>query len=108
MWNLRHKTNGGAWGAQSVKCLTLDLGSGHDLTVCEIEPCVRFCADSMEPAWNSLSLFLKYINFFLKETKQMNKGEIKRERERLLTIEDTLMVTRGQLGDGVGEIDDGE
>ena len=24
--------------AQWVKCLTLDLGSGHDLTVCEIKP----------------------------------------------------------------------
>ena len=28
----------GAWVAQSVKHLTLDFSSGHDLTVCEIEP----------------------------------------------------------------------
>ena len=27
-----------AWVAQSVKHLTLDFGSGHDLTVCETEP----------------------------------------------------------------------
>ena len=27
------KANQGAWVAQSVKCQTLDLGSGHDLTV---------------------------------------------------------------------------
>ena len=40
------------------------LGSGHDLTVREFEPCVGFCADSrsLEPAsdsvFPSLSLFL--------------------------------------------------
>ena len=33
----------------------LDLGSGHDLTVHEIEPHIRLCADGAEPAWNSLS-----------------------------------------------------
>ena len=42
------------WGdarvAQSVKCLTLDFGSGHDLTVCEFEPCIGLCVDSLEPA----------------------------------------------------------
>ena len=43
-----------AWVAQSVKRLTLDFGSGHDFAVCGIEPHVRLCADSMEPAWNSL------------------------------------------------------
>ena len=42
-------------GAQSVKCPTLDFSSGHDLTVCEIEPCVGLCTDSMEPVWDSLS-----------------------------------------------------
>ena len=40
---------------QLVKRLTLDLSSGHDLMVCEFEPCVGLCADSMEPAWDSLS-----------------------------------------------------
>ena len=44
--------------AQLVKCLTLDLGSSHDLTVWEIEPRVELCADSMEPAWDSFSLSL--------------------------------------------------
>ena len=29
---------GSAWVVQSVKHLTLDLRSGHDLTVCEFEP----------------------------------------------------------------------
>ena len=42
--------------AQLVECLTLDLGSGHGLTVCEIKPHVGLCADSVEPAWDSLSL----------------------------------------------------
>ena len=42
--------------AQLVEYLTFDLGLGHDLTVHEIEPCVGLCVDSMEPAWDSLSL----------------------------------------------------
>ena len=48
----------GAWGAQSDERLTLDLGSGRDLTVSGIKPRVRLCADSMGPAWDSLSLSL--------------------------------------------------
>ena len=44
--------------AQSVKRLTLDFGSGHDLTVCEFEPQVRLSSDSVEPAWDPLSLSL--------------------------------------------------
>ena len=44
-----------AWGAQSVQCLTLDFGSGCDLTVREIEHHVGLCAESAEPAWDSLS-----------------------------------------------------
>ena len=46
----------------SVRCLTFDFGSGHDLMVCEfgphIEPSIGLCADSAEPAWDSLSRFL--------------------------------------------------
>ena len=45
----------GAWGAPSVKPLTPDFSSGHDLTVFEMEPCVRLCDDTVEPAWDSLS-----------------------------------------------------
>ena len=41
--------------AQSVKCLTLDFSSGHDLTVQGFEPCIGLCTDSAEPAWDSLS-----------------------------------------------------
>ena len=42
--------------AQSVKHPTPDFGSGHDLTVREFEPHIGLCADSAEPAWDSLSL----------------------------------------------------
>ena len=45
---------GGARVAQSVKPQTVDLSSGHNLTICEFEPHIRVCADSVEPAWNSL------------------------------------------------------
>ena len=45
----------------SVKCLTLHFSSGHDLTVHEIEPRVGLCANSAEPAWDSLSLSLSLL-----------------------------------------------
>ena len=44
--------------AQSVKHLTLDFRSGHDLTVCEIEPLIGLCTDNKKPAWDFLSLTL--------------------------------------------------
>ena len=44
--------------AQSFKCLPRDLGSGHDLTVREFQPCVRLRADGVEAAWDSFSLSL--------------------------------------------------
>ena len=36
--------------AQSVKCSTLDFGSGHDLMVGEFEPRIRLCVGGVEPA----------------------------------------------------------
>ena len=50
----------GTWVAQSVKRPTLDFGSGHDLMVCEFEPRLGLCADSLEPTWDSLSLPLPH------------------------------------------------
>ena len=44
-----------AWVTQSVKCLILGFGSGHDLMVHGFKPCVGLCTDSSEPAWDSLS-----------------------------------------------------
>ena len=49
------KQTWGTWVAQSVKHLILDCGSAHDLRVHRFEPCIRLCADTAEPAWDSLS-----------------------------------------------------
>ena len=38
------KTTSGAWVAHSVKQWILDFGSGHDLVVLEIKPCIRLHA----------------------------------------------------------------
>ena len=40
--------------AQLIKRLGLDLGSGRDLILREIEPCVGLCADRFS-AWDFLS-----------------------------------------------------
>ena len=65
--------------AQSAKRPTLDFGSGHDLLVCELEPGVRLCTDSVVPAWDSLSLPLLLplthscsLSFSLSLNKQIN------------------------------------
>ena len=50
--NLKGK---GSWVAQLVEWPTLDFSSGHDLTVCGIESCVRLYIDNAEPAWDPLS-----------------------------------------------------
>ena len=46
---------GGAWVARSGKRLARGFSSGHELTVQGFEPHVGPCADSVEPAWGSLS-----------------------------------------------------
>ena len=48
----------GTWMVQLLKCLTLYFVSGRDLMVREVEPQVGLCTDSVEPAWDSLSLSL--------------------------------------------------
>ena len=40
---------------QSVECLSLDFGSGHDLTVHEFDPHIGLCAGSVEPTWDYVS-----------------------------------------------------
>ena len=52
---LTNKKSWCAWVALLVKHLTLDFGSGHDLTVCGVRPRVGLGADSTEPAWHSFS-----------------------------------------------------
>ena len=49
---------GSPWVAQSDKPPTFDFCSGHDLTFREIEPCIRLCALSAGPAWDSATLTL--------------------------------------------------
>ena len=72
--------------AQSVKCLTLDFGSGHDFTVWEMEPSITLRTDRAEPVWDSLfslSLSLSLsapplLALFLK----LNKSTLRKEKER--------------------------
>ena len=52
------RTSERVWVAQLVKRLTLGFGSGQNLMVREIKPCTGLCADSVKPAWDSLSPFL--------------------------------------------------
>ena len=52
---VKNNLSRGAWVVQSVQRLTLDFGSGHDVTVRGIEPHIRLHTDSREPAWDSLS-----------------------------------------------------
>ena len=54
IWILEYEV-WGAWVARSVKCLTLDFSSGHDLTILEFEPQVGLCTNSPQPAWDSVS-----------------------------------------------------
>ena len=54
---LNNYASWGAWVAQSLKHVTLDFCSGHDLTVHGFKTCIGLCADNMEPACNSVSLF---------------------------------------------------
>ena len=61
MIHVKSSNGRAAWVTQSVKLLTLDLGSGHDLTVCEFKPCIMLRVDSVEPAWDSLSLTLPHV-----------------------------------------------
>ena len=52
---LVRRAHSGTRVAQSVKLPTLGFSSGHDLVLREFEPRIRLCADSAEPAWDSLS-----------------------------------------------------
>ena len=55
VWEFLLKQNmQGARVVQAVKCLALDFGSGHDLGVREIEPCMGLRGDSSEPALDPL------------------------------------------------------
>ena len=80
--------DGGAWVAQSVEQPTLGLGSGHALSVRDFEPHVTWglCADSAEPAWDSLSPSLSappLLSLFLSQKqKQTNKKPGRRKKKK--------------------------
>ena len=63
--NSLHKKGGerGDWVAQSFKHPSFGFGSGHDLTVLEIEPHVGLCAGIVGSAWDSLCLSLLFFFF---------------------------------------------
>ena len=68
--------------AQSVEHLALDFGSGHDLMVRKFKPCIRLCADNMEPACDSLSPSLSVspplvLSFYLKIKKKDKSDHIR-------------------------------
>ena len=55
----------GGWVAPSVEHPPLGFGSGRDLTVCVFELRIGLCADSGEPAWDSLLLSLPLLTHAL-------------------------------------------
>ena len=78
--------------AQWVKHLTLDFGSGHDLTVHGvhgvhgINPRVWQCADSAKPAWDSLSA-PSLLTFSLSLSAKINKtGKNIFKRKRIFLV----------------------
>ena len=70
--------------AQSVKRPTLNFSLGHDVTVHEFEPCIRLCAERVEPAWDSLSLpsLCPYSACSLSQTNKLEKNN-KRQLRKL-------------------------
>ena len=58
---LRKFWQGGAWVAHLVERPPLDFGAGRDFTVCDFESRIGLCADSTEPAWDSLSPSLSLL-----------------------------------------------
>ena len=57
-YTLKEITLWGAWVVRSVKGPTVGFGSGHELMVPGFEPHVGLRAEGVEPAWDSLSIFL--------------------------------------------------
>ena len=73
--------------AQPVKHPTLGFSLGHDLTVCGIEPRIGFCADSMEPAWDSLSLPLPLFHVCsLSQKKPQKQKQNKQQQKKTLAV----------------------
>ena len=77
------------WVAQLVKRLTLGFDSGHDLTVCETEPCIWLCTDRAEPAWDFLPLSVSVppvLALSVSLCLKMNKLKKKKKECSILTV----------------------
>ena len=74
---LRVACSRGVWVAHSVKHLTPDFGSEHDLTVHEFEPHFRLHVDKYRTAWDSLSLPLCLP---LPRTLSLSKNKLKKKK----------------------------
>ena len=76
--------------AQSIKCPTLGLGSGHDLKVQEFEPHIGLCADGESLGFDSLSLkinnFKKMLQIYLKLPHVLPNSTCPSEGNRLFEI----------------------
>ena len=66
--------------AQSFKCP--DFCSGHELTAHEIEPYVGLCADSKEPAWDSLSPLSLPLPHLHIDTSSLSQNKINKHWEK--------------------------
>ena len=77
----------GAWAVQLIKHPTLGFGSGHDLQLREIKSHIRVCADSVETAWDSLSLAPPAV---LALSLNINKHFKKKKEMQTLSLSDLL------------------
>ena len=81
----------GRLGGQSVKCPTLDFGSGHDLTVCGIEP-MSGSVLTMQSLLGSLSPFLSALallifSLSLSQNKEININKNKYFQEGIISMQ---------------------
>ena len=71
---VKTKMLGGAWVAHLVERTTLDLGSGHDLMVCGIEPSIGLHAEGGARLKYSLSLSLSLsLSILLPHSRSLSK-----------------------------------
>ena len=82
------------WLSQ-LKCLTLDFGSGHDLTVRVLEPRIGLHADNVELVWDSVSLSLCPSPVALCISIKINENLKKKEEEE----DKSQALTGGEISD---------
>ena len=103
MWNLRSKTHGGTWVAQSVKCLTSAQIIISWFVV--LSPTYALCCPSLSALLQlipslPLSLFQKTNKetFFKKERNKTDEHRGRGKKEREATIKNKLRVAGGEVG----------